>query len=47
MEEEKLPSVPPELQAEFDNWEALSDETMRKFEAAEGANGNGEISGSS
>ncbi len=32
MEEETLLPVPPELQAEFDEWEAISDETMRKFE---------------
>ena len=40
-EDETLPSLPPELQAEFDEWEQVSDEDMRKFEAAEGANDNG------
>ena len=35
LEDETLPSVPSKLQAEFDEWEAISDETRRKFEAGE------------
>lgn len=31
-----FPSVSPELQAEFDAWEELSAESMKKFEATEG-----------
>ncbi len=47
LEDETLSPVPPELQAEFDEWEAISDETMRKFEAGITAEAdNGEILGS-
>jgi len=31
-----FPPISPELQAEFDAWEEISTETMRRFEAAEG-----------
>lgn len=31
-----FPPISPELQAEFGFWDQVSDETMRRFEAAEG-----------
>ena len=31
-----FPPISPELQAEFDFWERVSDETTRRLEAAEG-----------
>lgn len=31
-----FPPISSELQAEFDAWEEISDETMRRFESAEG-----------
>lgn len=31
-----FPPISPELQAEFDAWEEISNESMRRFEAAEG-----------
>lgn len=31
-----FPPISPELQAEFDAWEEISNETMQSFEAAEG-----------
>ncbi len=31
-----FPPVSPELQAEFDAWDEISEESMKKFEATEG-----------
>ncbi len=35
IKEETLPTISPELQGEFDEWEQASEEDMRKFEAGE------------